>query len=229
MTRIKVVALTVLLLLCWTSGRANRFAFLKYEVDDGLSNNTVRCVVQDSLGFMWFGTADGLSRFDGRHYRNYYRDADNPKALGNSSIFSLYVAGDGRLWIGTASGIYIYDPAPDSFGHFSLETENHVRIGSRVNSITGADDGRIWIGTQGQGLFIYDPSAETLRQSSRRTSMVSVIERMSDGRMVVGSEVGSLSLFSPQGDFIRTLYSDIGFGDIRNAEISALCIRSDTL
>lgn len=229
MIRIKVVALTILMLSCWTPGWASRFAFLKYDVDNGLSNNTVRCVAQDSLGFMWFGTADGLSRFDGRHYRNYYRDADNPNALGNSAIYSLYVAPGGQLWIGTANGIYIYEPTPDTFRHFSLETENHVKIGSRVNSITGADDGRIWIGTQGQGLFIYDPSTESLRQSSRRTSMVSVVKRMSDGRMVVGSEVGSLSLFTPQGDFIRTLFSDIGFGDIRNAEISALCIRGDTL
>lgn len=229
MIRIRVVALTILLLSCWTPARASRFAFLKYEVDNGLSNNTVRCVAQDSLGFMWFGTADGLSRFDGRHYRNYYREADNPKALGNSSIFSLFVATGGELWIGTASGIYIYGPASDTFRHFSLETENHVMIGSRVNSIADGADGRIWIGTQGQGLFIYDPAAGSLRQSSRRTSMVSVIERMSDGRMVVGSEVGSLSLFSPQGDFIRTLFSDTGSGDIRNAEISALCIRRDTL
>lgn len=96
---------TALMLLCWTSAWASRFSFLKYEVDDGLANNSVRCIVQDSIGFMWFGTADGLSRFDGKQYRNYYRDSSDPDALGNSSVYALYVAAGGKLWVGTAGGV----------------------------------------------------------------------------------------------------------------------------
>lgn len=224
----RVIVLTVLMLFCWAYGRAERFAFLKYEVDDGLSNNTVRCVVQDSLGFMWFGTADGLTRFDGRHYRCYY-GGDGPAALGNSAVYSLYVDAGGFVWVGTGSGVYIYDPGRDAFRRFTLETEDRVPVSSRVNTIVGGDGGRIWIGTQGQGVFVCDPAAGTLRQSSRHASMVSVIRRMSDGGMLIGSEVGTLSLFTAQGDFVRTLFSDTDFGDIRNAEISALYVRGDAL
>lgn len=170
-----------------------------------------------------------LSRFDGKQYRNYYRDSSDPDALGNSSVYALYVAAGGELWVGTAGGVYIYDSVHDRFRRFSLETENHVLVSSRVN--TFADDGgeHIWIGTQGQGAFVYDCRAGTLRQSSRHASMVSVIRQAPDGNMIVGSEIGTLSLFTRQGDFIRTFYADSGIDDVRNAEISGLCSVGDTL
>ena len=63
-----------------------------------------------------------LSRFDGKQYRNYYRDSSDPDALGNSSVYALYVAAGGELWVGTAGGVYIYDSVHDRFRRFSLET-----------------------------------------------------------------------------------------------------------
>src|SRR5215212_5787067 len=91
------------------------YYFRHYEVEHGLSNNTVLCSVQDKKGFMWFGTIDGLNRFDGYTFKTFRNDPSNKKSIGNNSIFHLYADSDGNLWAGTSKGLFRYDPIEESF------------------------------------------------------------------------------------------------------------------
>ncbi len=75
--------------------------FDNYTVEDGLSESAIDCVVQDSQGFVWIGTEDGLNRFDGYSFRIYRHDPQDPNSLSSSSIRDLHADDDGLLWIAT--------------------------------------------------------------------------------------------------------------------------------
>jgi ligand-binding sensor domain-containing protein/signal transduction histidine kinase/DNA-binding response OmpR family regulator len=89
--------------------------FRHYQVENGLSHNTVFCSAQDSKGFMWFGTKDGLNRFDGYNFKIYRNKAGDPKSLGSNIINNLLVDRDGILWISTLNGLYTYNSINESF------------------------------------------------------------------------------------------------------------------
>ena len=82
------------------SGRNIRFERISPE--DGLSEAAVHCIIQDRQGFMWFGTQDGLNKFDGYSFSVYRNDPDNPQSLSDNFILSLLPDGSGVLWVGTA-------------------------------------------------------------------------------------------------------------------------------
>jgi len=65
--------------------------FRKYQVENGLSHNTIGCILQDSYGFMWFGTSDGLNRFDGKQFKIFRTDNQDKFPLGNNSVQALFV------------------------------------------------------------------------------------------------------------------------------------------
>ncbi len=94
---------------------AQPYYFKRYQVEDGLSNNAVLCSLQDRNGFMWFGTKDGLNRFDGYSFKVYRYDADDPNSIGGSFIICLAEDKDGLLWVGTENGIYSYNQATETF------------------------------------------------------------------------------------------------------------------
>ena len=77
------------------------FQFVKYQVENGLSHNTVWCSLQDQSDFMWFGTSDGLNCFDGKSFRTYRYDPQNKNSLGNNFVLSLFEDETKRLWVGT--------------------------------------------------------------------------------------------------------------------------------
>lgn len=91
------------------------FNFRHYHVENGLSHNTVMCSLQDQYGFMWFGTKNGLNRFDGYHFRVYRHDPKQAGSLGHNFIHSLLEDENGLIWVGTLKGLYRYDPHKDSF------------------------------------------------------------------------------------------------------------------
>lgn len=68
---------------------AEQFRFIHYEVENGLSSNTVRSITQDSRGFMWFGTENGLNRFDGYHVKVFKNIVGDSNSIGNNYIYSL--------------------------------------------------------------------------------------------------------------------------------------------
>lgn len=117
---------------------AHPFYFKQYQVQDGLSNNNITCSLQDSHGFMWFGTRDGLNRFDGYSFRVFRDDPDLPKSIGSSYIQSLALDKNKRLWVATYMGIYVYDGVDESF-----ELVNFTK-GMRARKMVFNAEGELW-------------------------------------------------------------------------------------
>jgi len=131
--------------------------FEHLSVEDGLAQETVLAVAQDRDGFMWFGTQNGLSRFDGYRFVNFRNVVGDPTTLGSNYIRVLHVDRRGRLWVGTDGGLALYDASVQAFRQF-LPTDESTRRGNgnrHVHAIV--DDGKdgLWLGT-GDGLQHFD-------------------------------------------------------------------------
>ncbi|MES2277192.1 MAG: two-component regulator propeller domain-containing protein [Bacteroidota bacterium] len=142
----------VLLLVLTTPAWPQRLDFTPLGVENGLSQKSVLAIAQDSRGFLWFGTANGLNRYDSRTFKTY---SDNQTANGLSSAYILSLLNDARgtLWVGTSNGLYIYQPQTDYLLRVKLPkaadgTETHS-----INALFGDRQNRIWVGTT-SGLYL---------------------------------------------------------------------------
>ncbi len=130
----------------------------RLSVEDGLSSNAVNCMLQDHLGFLWFGTEDGLNRFDGYEVKVYRHNRQDTNSISDNSIWSLFEDKYGFLWIGTNNGeINRYDHRTDNFQHWKIKSENTNE--NRITCIYEDNDGLLWIGTYKNGLYRFDQSA----------------------------------------------------------------------
>ena len=111
----KQAVLATLLLFLAGIACGQSYYFRHYQVENGLSNNAVICSVQDRQGFLWFGTKDGLNRFDGYSFKVFRANPDQPGSIGGNFVTSLYEDRDGILWAGTEKGLYRYDATAESF------------------------------------------------------------------------------------------------------------------
>jgi ligand-binding sensor domain-containing protein/signal transduction histidine kinase/DNA-binding response OmpR family regulator len=121
--------------------------FKHLSLEDGMSQSSILCVLQDQKGFMWFGTRDGLDKFDGYNFTTYRHKSNNKNSLSNSSIKSLFEDVNGNLWVGTLNGLNLFDPEAEIFENF-LPTDNEFSISNKeIRSIIKADEDHLWIGT----------------------------------------------------------------------------------
>lgn len=97
---------------------AQTYNFRHYSNKDGLSYNTVHCMLQDKKGFMWFGTEDGLNRFDGHSFKVYRHMPYQENSLSDNWITDLFEDSSGRIWINTSGNSCYYDYKSDSFRSF---------------------------------------------------------------------------------------------------------------
>ena len=97
------------------AGYAQSLNFDHLTPEDGLSESTVLAITQDAEGFMWFGTREGLNRYDARKIKVYRNDPEDSTTLSDNFIYSLLWDRRGRLWIGTRNGLNLFDPATETF------------------------------------------------------------------------------------------------------------------
>jgi signal transduction histidine kinase/ligand-binding sensor domain-containing protein/CheY-like chemotaxis protein len=124
-------------------------SFIEIGEEDGLSQRWVRCIDQDKYGFMWFGTRDGLNRYDGNEF-SIYRPNPKNNSLGAPTINDIYEEENGMLWVCTTNGISIYQRETDEFKPFP-----YIRHGE-VNCMIKTKSGLYWFGTQ-NGLYCFNP------------------------------------------------------------------------
>jgi ligand-binding sensor domain-containing protein len=142
------------------SSRAST-VFQRYTVEDGLSHSTINCILQDQQGFMWFGTDDGLNRFDGYSFKVYRNDPEDPDSLSHNMIMGLVEDSQGYLWIGTyGGGLDRFDPQTQIFTHFRHLPEDPGSLSDdRVRSLILDRSGVLWIATHGGGVSALNPGS----------------------------------------------------------------------
>jgi signal transduction histidine kinase/ligand-binding sensor domain-containing protein len=124
----------------------------------GLSQSSVLCIFQDSRGFMWFGTRDGLNKYDGYKFTVYKNDVNNSSSLAFNAVYDITEDGDGNMWIATwGGGLDMFDWEKEIFVHHRPDPKDPFSIGSiHIDCLLNDREGNLWIGTEGHGLQWYD-------------------------------------------------------------------------
>lgn len=157
-----IILLSSLCTHAYSFQNKNNYYFKRLNITHGLSQNTVNTIVQDRNGFMWFGTKDGLNRFDGQSFQIFKYIPQKENSLGNSFVTTLYEDKEGSIWVGTDAGIYIYYPQEEVFRSFSLKATDGSTVEKTVTMITGDKEGNIWIVAEMQGLYCYNSQQQSL-------------------------------------------------------------------
>ena len=155
-SRCFILVLTFCISVCAFAQQTNlKFQHLNPGV--GLSESDVTCVLQDSRGFMWFGTQDGLNKYDGYKFTVYRNDQKDDKSISSGVINDIIEDVDGNLWIGTDAGLNKFRRETDNFVRYKHDKNNDHTISSDVVRCLLQDkEGAIWIGTDGQGVDLVD-------------------------------------------------------------------------
>jgi ligand-binding sensor domain-containing protein len=126
-----------------------------YSLEEGLSNNSVSSIAQDDDGFLWFGTSEGLNRFDGTHFTSFFRRADG-QGLCFDDIGKLVLLPNHQLLIATWKGLCVMDTRRLTFRQIPLPTRPEYAEGDQIVwDILRGQNGKIWVGT-GTGILMLD-------------------------------------------------------------------------
>ncbi len=123
--------------------------FTNITIEHGLSHSKVNCIYQDRQGFLWFGTNEGLNKYDGYNFTAFQPDPDNPKSISANLIRCMLEDSNGNFWVGTeAGGLNRFDRNNKTFAHFTADSASEIRLsGNNINSIIEDSQGNLWLGT----------------------------------------------------------------------------------
>ncbi len=139
----------------------SKLVFTHLSMQDGLSNNNINCITQDSSGFIWIGTADGLNRYDGRHFKIYRFDPLQTNSLPNNNITGIAVDKKGLVWAGTTDGLCSINPLTDSITNYKNIPGNQGSLSNNYQPIPFIDHNNdLWVGTK-TGLDYFDRKKKT--------------------------------------------------------------------
>jgi len=133
--------------------------FEHLDLKAGLSQNNVYGVLQDSRGFIWIATIDGLNKYDGYHITVYRNELKNENSLSHNFISGMLEDPQGRIWIATRGGLNRYDREKDQFTRYKHDKYNTNSLSSDLLTSLSLDNtGHLWIGTEGGGVECFDTS-----------------------------------------------------------------------
>lgn len=184
--------------------------FIKYSTQDGLAQSQVRAIAQDRSGYLWLGTLNGLSRFDGFSFKNY----STKDGLPSNQINSLY-QGSTALWIGTTGAIC----KKQGSDFHSFDFPDSLQL-SRIQCMIDDGEGGLWIGLDGNGLLHYKDS--TFKHFGKKNGLangfIRVLKKTADGKLLLGTREG---IYSFDGKFFKPyLESDVGSASVSDILIS---------
>ena len=131
--------------------------FEHLTIEDGLSQSTIHNIFQDSRGFMWFTTQDGLNRYDGLEVKTFTHEPFDDSSLGAGFSVGMDEAADGALWVGNANGLYRLDPLTEKFTYYRHDDKDSTSLsGDFVWAVKFDSEGKLWAATN-NGLSVMDP------------------------------------------------------------------------
>ena len=198
--------------------------FTHLGLDDGLSQSSVSAIVQDRFGLLWFGTQDGLNRWDGHDFTVYRSDPNDPSSLGATTITALAADPTGVLWIASFDrGLWQYDPGLDQFRRVPISSEGDpsavLAVATWQNLVTA-------VGTAADGLILLDAAEHPLSTTPPVDRPVRAVAFDPDGRLWIGA-ADVLLAWDGDGSALRTVATVAPPGDPLTSAITNLSVDRD--
>ena len=202
--------------VCWLAflylpaySQTNKYHFTAITSKDGLSSNTVNAIIKDRYGFIWFGTEDGLTKFDGLNYTVYRHNPKDTTSLWANEINCLFEDKTGQLWIGTSGSLHLYNRKKNNFRHFKSNSEYNGFTSAIIKSVCRDYLGQIWVATL-SGLNRLDPVSGQVTKFQELKSVpveissepITTVFEDSHRRMWIGAKHGLYLYERNSGRFI---------------------------
>ncbi|MDR3677091.1 MAG: PAS domain S-box protein [Acidobacteriota bacterium] len=194
-------------------------SFLRLTPEAGLPTDQVTRIFEDSRGFLWFGTSDGLARYDSHEFRVFRPDPKDPHSLGNGNVTDIQEDAQGNLWIATLGGLDLWHRDTEQFSHFRHDPANAASLSDNgIRSLLLDQDGSLWVGTSNAGLNHFDPRSgkserfmpEPGRSDSLSAASVVCLFRDRKGQIWIGTGNGGLNRFDPHTGRFQVYAHDPG-------------------
>lgn len=195
--------------------------FDNYTQKDGLNYNIVQCAYQDAQGYMWFGTSQGLHRFDGYTFHPYKYGSQEGHVRGEL-VRCIFQDSRRRFWVGTENGgLNIYEPKSETFSAIPLSKNGLAKYSA--NSVVEDMEGKIWVGTDeglaflGEGLLLEYYQFQDSEVGSIPFIKTLTVDKY--GRLWIGTGESGVKLFDPSTGDVKTILQDL--------EVRSICISKD--
>lgn len=199
-------------------------------IENGLSNNSVRTIIKDAKGLMWFGTRDGLNRYDGYEFKVYRNNLLDSFSLPHNFIYALEEDGKHNIWVGTGQGIGVFNVLSSKFlpvCYFNTKTGKKQKIKAQINVIRKVGNGDMLIGTNSLGLFVKGAGENFARQiklDSKNNKVshftVTTIKNLNNRQVLLFIEPVGLCLYDVKTRRVKILNSQLD---------NAYCMETDKI
>lgn len=218
-------------LVLWSPSAPGRDLSLEFDritQDHGLSNNAIRCLMQDRTGYLWVGTENGLNRYDGIRFTVFRNDPDNPRSISGNAIASLFEDRKGNIWIGTyRAGLNRFDPRQGDFQRFPADlTEPTLpnELPPTIYDMLEDEKGMLWLGCH-KSLVRFDPQTGLATRFPKPQGNIKHVLIDQRGTFWVGDDFG-LSIFNRATESFEPI-RDYHVEDIQPYGVEAFCLHPD--
>ena len=187
-----------------------QYSFDIYTQENGLPNNLIQCIYQDSKGWIWVGTSQGLSRFDGYGFRNFLPVSGDSSTLRGTLVRVIKEDSNGNLLVGTENGgLNIFNRKTEKFTHPDLSCGNSTIDDISVNDIEQDASGKIWLGTN-QNILVINPEGEVKQLNPQSNipgfklegNFIRVLQFDRNGQLWIGTNNG-VFVYNTVTDFLE--------------------------
>jgi len=208
--------------------------FRTIKLKDGLPGSTIKCIEQDSLGFMWIGTNNGLCRYDGSQFKTYQHNIDNPNSLIDNDVQNIHLDQKGNLWIMSTEGLHYFDLRKQQLSRIiACEQEGSIADNSPKDMVE-RKDGTVYIGSYYSGISYKEKNAEMFsyisteskQNSALSSNNINCMKLLKDSLIIIGYWDAGIDLFHVNDKNTYAL-NDLTTTKLNSDRINALCISQD--
>ncbi len=193
---------SIFLFFCGIAAYPQPYIFRNYSIEQGLSQSVVNCIFQDSYGFLWIGTQNGLNRFDGYDFSVFLYNPDDTNSISNNWVFAITEDGHGDLWIGTKGGLNRYIRKENRFQRILHPPGSPEKLSLCAYDVLVSRSGKIYINNP-PVLSVFNPGKKTFSHFQTRFRNNGVVNdnripllEDQQGKIWMGSDFG-LACFNP--------------------------------
>lgn len=189
------------------------YLFENISIPEGLSNSEVHFIFQDSNGFLWISTADGLNRYDGNTIRVFKNDPNNAKTLPDNNCFSIAEDADGFIWVAVSGNtIAKFDPKDETFSRYPIDTRGFVSLTEFYAALFDSK-GNLWFGSTNYGLQRLNRKTDKFEQvhldsrdTTNRLGQIYCVNELTDGTLLISDYGSGIKIYNEKLDAFQPYY-----------------------